>query len=179
VKITATAANQPPVANAGPDQIVIVNNIVAFDGSSSTDPDGTIASYAWDFGDTKTGSGVTTSHAYTTAGTYTVTLTVTDNGGLTGSDSATITLKTPAQTLQDLIIKVKGLGLPKGIEQGFLAKLDVAEKKITQEQYTPARNTLNAFINEVNAQRGKAITASQANELTAIAQRIINSIPGK
>jgi PKD repeat protein len=85
----------PPVANAGPDQTVIVNKPVIFDGSGSTDSDGTIVSYAWDFGDTHTGSGVTTTNVYTAAGTYTVTLTVTDNGGLTGSDTAVITVKTP------------------------------------------------------------------------------------
>jgi dipeptidyl aminopeptidase/acylaminoacyl peptidase len=171
--------NQPPVANAGQDQTVIVNEIATFDGSGSTDSDGTLETYAWDFGDTSIGSGMTTSHAYTVAGTYTVTLTVTDNEGLTGSDTTVITVQTPAEAVQDLITKVDGLGLPKGIEQSLLAKLDTAEKKITQEQYTPARNTLNAFINQVNAQRGKAITETQADELILIAQRIINSIPGK
>jgi hypothetical protein len=83
------------------------------------------------------------------------------------------------QPVQGLRIKVYELSLPSGIENGFIAKLKAAEKKITQEQYTPARNTLNAFINQVNAQRGKALTGTQADELIAIAQRIINSIPGK
>jgi len=86
---------------------------------------------------------------------------------------------TPTEAVRDLITKVDGKGLPKGIEQSLLAKLNVAEKKITQEQYTPARNTLKAFINEVNAQRGKALTTAQANDLIATAQRIINAIPGK
>jgi len=82
-------------------------------------------------------------------------------------------------TVHDLINNVDELGLPNGIEQGLLAKLDTAEKKIAQEQYTPGRNTLNAFINQVNAQRGKALTGTQADELIVIAQEIINSIPGK
>ncbi len=86
---------KPPVANAGQDQTVIVNEVVIFDGSGSTDSDGTIESYAWNFGDIHTGSGETTSHTYTVAGTYTVTLTVTDNEGLTGSDTTVITLPTP------------------------------------------------------------------------------------
>ena len=60
-----------------------VNNLQAsFDGSGSQDPDGSIASYVWDFGDgTPDGSGATPSHTYAAAGTYTVTLTVTDNKG--------------------------------------------------------------------------------------------------
>lgn len=57
---------------------------VDFNASGSYDPDGTITSYAWDFGDGTTGSGVTTSHVYAYEGTYTVTLTVTDNSGYTG-----------------------------------------------------------------------------------------------
>jgi hypothetical protein len=92
-------------------------------------------------------------------------------------NSLKLTGKTPV-AIQELITKVNGLGLPKGIERGLLAKLDVAEKKIIQEQYTPARNTLNAFINEVNAQRGKALTGTQADELITNAQQIINAIPG-
>ncbi|MGI8693513.1 MAG: PKD domain-containing protein, partial [Geodermatophilaceae bacterium] len=59
----------------------------SFNAGASTDGDGSIVSYSWTFGDNTTGSGVTTSHTYTTAGTKTVTLTVTDNAG--GTDSAT------------------------------------------------------------------------------------------
>ena len=60
---------------------------MSFDGSASNDPDGSISSYAWNFGDGNTGTGVTPSHTYTAAGTFAVTLTVTDDGGLT--DTAT------------------------------------------------------------------------------------------
>lgn len=53
---------------------------VDFNGSASSDPDGSIVSYAWDFGDSSAaGSGATPSHTYAAAGTYTVRLTVTDN----------------------------------------------------------------------------------------------------
>jgi PKD repeat protein len=60
---------------------------VSFDASNSSDEDGNIVVYKWDFGDGKMGWGVNTSHTYTKAGTFTIKLTVTDNTALT--DSAT------------------------------------------------------------------------------------------
>lgn len=58
-----------------------------FDATASTDPDGTIVGWSWDFGDGATGSGETTSHTYASAGDLTVVLTVTDDAG--GTDDAT------------------------------------------------------------------------------------------
>lgn len=90
--ITVTT-NLPPTANAGPDQAVAVGAQVSFDGGASTDPDGTVVVYAWNFGDgTPAGSGPNVTHTYASAGTYTATLTVTDNLGTTNSDIATITV---------------------------------------------------------------------------------------
>lgn len=59
----------------------------SFDGSGSSDLDGTIVSHAWDFGDTNAGSGPTPSHTYAADGNYLVTLTVTDDDGATDSTS--------------------------------------------------------------------------------------------
>ncbi|QCF37473.1 PKD domain-containing protein [Salinivibrio sp. YCSC6] len=64
----------------------------AFDASGASDTDGQIVSYQWDFGDGYQGSGVTASHQYGTAGTYSVTLTVTDDQGLTSSASKSFTV---------------------------------------------------------------------------------------
>ncbi len=62
----------------------------SFDGGSSADSDGTIAGYAWDFGDGTSGSGKAVSHTYGRAASYTVTLTVTDNAGATATDAKVI-----------------------------------------------------------------------------------------
>lgn len=91
ISVLVDNVNDPPVANAGPDQSAYVEETVYFDGSGSTDDRG-IVSYHWDFGDGSTGTGVTTTHTYLAAGTYTVILTVTDNGGLTASDTAIVTI---------------------------------------------------------------------------------------
>ncbi len=56
-----------------------------FDGMDSSDSDGSVVSYAWDFGDGATASGATPSHDFVTSGTRDVTLTVTDDEGTTGS----------------------------------------------------------------------------------------------
>ncbi|UCD24865.1 MAG: S8 family serine peptidase, partial [Gemmatimonadota bacterium] len=65
-----------------------------FDGNSSTDPDGTITAYSWDFGDGSVGTGVTTTHTYAAGGNYAVTLTVTDNEGATGDDTQNVSIAT-------------------------------------------------------------------------------------
>jgi PKD repeat protein len=84
----------PPTANAGPDLQVFAGDSVVFSGASSTDPDGTIESYSWSFGDgTPDGSGVTINHMYAIPGLYTAVLTVTDNDGLINSDSLQVTIK--------------------------------------------------------------------------------------
>jgi len=67
-----------------------VSETITFDASGSSDPDGMIINYIWDFGDGTTGAGMTVTHSYTLDGTYTVTLTVTDNDALTGTTTKTI-----------------------------------------------------------------------------------------
>ena len=84
--------NKSPVADAGPDQKAYVNMTVYFDGSGSIDPDGVIKSYGWSFGDGVSTSGVNVSHVYVSEGLYTVTLTVTDDKGATGSDTCVLTV---------------------------------------------------------------------------------------
>jgi len=68
---------------------------VSVDGSSSVDSDGTLSSYAWTFGDGGTASGATAGHTYSTGGTYTVTLTVTDDDGSTAVATHAVTVAAP------------------------------------------------------------------------------------
>ncbi len=92
-----------PIAVAGQNQSVNVGDTVSFNGGASTDNVG-IVSYAWSFGDGSTGSGVTITHVYNTAGTYTVTLTVMDAAGNSDSSTLKVTVSTPTQA--------SGIGAP-------------------------------------------------------------------
>ncbi|HSI99820.1 MAG TPA: PKD domain-containing protein [Patescibacteria group bacterium] len=86
--------NEPPVAEAGEDQLV-TSSEVRYDGTASADPDGTIASYEWDFGDSARGTGATPIHVYQKPGEYLVRLTVTDDSGTvrsSASDSVRVTV---------------------------------------------------------------------------------------
>jgi len=86
--LTATV-NDPPTAHPGGPYEAAAGEEITFDGSASSDSDGTIAQYDWDFGDGSTGTGETAVHSYDQAGTYTVTLTVTDDAGA-ASDVASV-----------------------------------------------------------------------------------------
>lgn len=76
---------------------------VSFDGSCSTDSDGTIASYVWSFGDGSAGSGKSVSHTFTTAAEFIVTLQVTDDQGATGTATTKVTAQ--EETATDLNIE--------------------------------------------------------------------------
>ncbi len=88
-----TVLNRPPVASFTESATTVYKGeVIRFNASQSYDPDGTIKSYTWDFGDGTNATGATVDHSYTNVGTYTVTLTVTDNDGATASISATKTV---------------------------------------------------------------------------------------
>ncbi|WP_457326669.1 PKD domain-containing protein, partial [Roseateles sp. P5_E11] len=91
VVITAPA-NQAPVANISGPTSGQVGASLSFSGAGSTDAEGPIASYAWTFGDGTSASGVSATKSYSAAGSYTVTLTVTDAGGLTNSKTQVVVI---------------------------------------------------------------------------------------
>lgn len=92
-------SNIPPIADAGGPYDAMRGKgqaVVTFDGSGSTDSDGIIVSYEWDFGDNSaTESGETVTHGYTSVGSYVATLTVTDDCGAIGQDTADVTIVGP------------------------------------------------------------------------------------
>jgi len=89
----APASNQPPVAAFGASCSALTCTFT----NSSSDPDGTVASSSWTFGDGATSTAQNPSHTYSVAGTYTVNLTVTDDSGSTNSVSHTVSVTAPNQ----------------------------------------------------------------------------------
>jgi subtilisin family serine protease len=97
-----TTPNQAPKASF---TFTTKDLTASFDASASSDSDGTIVSYAWNFGDGTTGSGKTTAKTYTAGGTFTVTLTVTDDKGATGVQSQNVTVTAPSSG-DDFVLSV-------------------------------------------------------------------------
>ncbi|ESP86882.1 PKD domain-containing protein [Candidatus Halobonum tyrrellensis] len=88
---------------------------VSFDASASSDADGSVASYAWNFGDGDSATGATPAHTFDSAGEYTVELTVTDDDGGTATATRTVSVSaalTPAD------FQVSGLTVPSSVAQG-------------------------------------------------------------
>jgi len=86
-------SNQMPVANAGGPYAAVVGDMISFDGSGSSDPDGTVVAWSWDFGDGSTGNGMSVQHTYSSPASYPVILTVTDDLGASSSDRTDATVR--------------------------------------------------------------------------------------
>jgi len=92
--------NQPPSAQFSytPSNPTTADT-VTFDGSGSSDEDGSIANYSWSGDDDLTGSGATTTHSFSAVGDYQVTLEVEDDNGATSSTSQTVTVDDGCETV--------------------------------------------------------------------------------
>jgi hypothetical protein len=103
--------NNPPHADAGRSQSVNVGDIVAFDGSGSSDSDGDALTFQWDFGDGQTGAGPRPIHQYYRAGQYPVSVTVSDGQS---RDTAYVTIivnEKPGFSLGGNMLLYVGLGV--------------------------------------------------------------------
>jgi len=94
-QVEPTYTDAPNVAPVAIIQASVTDLTVTVDGSSTVDGDGEIVEFAWDFGDGATAVGPSASHAYGAAGTYTVTLTATDDEGATSVADSDVTVAAP------------------------------------------------------------------------------------
>lgn len=87
-----TVTEPPNQAPTAAFSVAPTDLTVALDAAASQDPDGSVTKYVWKFGDGTSGTGATVHHTYATSGSYAVELTVTDNGGATGSTTKVLSV---------------------------------------------------------------------------------------
>ncbi len=108
--LVVTVSNAAPLVNAGPDGKTTINRAHIFKASFTDSGAVDTHTIAWDFGDNTTASGsLTPRHAYTTAGDYTVKLTITDNGGAATSDTLVVHVTPPLPAYLPVTMKVAPL----------------------------------------------------------------------
>jgi DNA/RNA endonuclease G (NUC1) len=158
VEIAVESNTKPPTAVIDGPYNSLENEPVAMSGAGSSDPDGDGLTYAWNFGDGTSGTGVTVSHAYRQAGTYTVRLTVTDIRGLVSTTTTTTTVITAAQALRQAISMVDRL-----ITSG---KLDASTASVLKAAITAATRQLD---------RGRVPTISQLQTAIRVLETLVSS----
>ncbi len=169
----------PTAAVDGPYSGYLPDEQIAMSGAGSSDPDaGQTLTYAWDFGDGATGTGVSVSHAYSAGGTYNVQLVVTDPLGLADTVTTTATVATPAEGVAEVEGLVQGLidggKVNNGNGKSLLSKLDGAIAALQNGQTNAGVNKLGAFLNELNAMvRSGRLSAADAAPLQDLVNRII------
>jgi len=96
ITVTNPPGNRPPVVEGAADPGSGNAPLAVRFTANGSDPDGGALTYRWEFGDGTSASGRTARHTYTRNGVYTAKVTVTDRGGLTGSDEVTVTVGNPS-----------------------------------------------------------------------------------
>jgi PKD repeat protein len=113
---------------------------VTADSSGTTDPNGGIVSRLIDFGDGTTSTAVTATHTYNTAGTFTVSLSITDKLGLSSSTSKTVTVQAPKTV--SVTVSPTSLTISSGGTQQFTAT--VANATDQAVSWTATAGTISA-----------------------------------
>jgi PKD repeat protein len=166
VTVTGSTTNQPPIAEFGPPAC-IAGTPCGFH-SGATDADGTIASEGtrWNFGDTSPEeTGIDVTHTYTAPGTYNVVLTVTDNGGATGTVTHALTVSPAAST--DCTTAGTVVNCLLGVNQRSTVKIVIVSQdcELAGDKLTiliPGQPEQTAFFNLCNRNPGEEYTVRDA-----------------
>ena len=162
------AVNVAPVAAAGGTYSGIVSETISLTGAASIDSDGTVSTYAWDLdsdGEYDDATGVRASFSAVTAGTFTVGLLVTDDGGLTSTDTATVTVSnSPTRIVTpDFVVRphvISGGDLPTAIIFQAFADTDISVVAVGTASLSQDIRIVDENVAEVGNYSGGVITAS-------------------
>ncbi len=167
---------EPPIADFTYTLSSPINTDIIEFIDTSTDSDGTLVSWWWNFGDGYYSDLQNPIHVYYSIGTYDVTLTVTDNDDASDTKTVSIEVRSPSQEVETLIEDIYDMELHQGLENSLIQKLMNVLQSIGYGWIDDAINQLNAFINQVEGQRGNKLTDEQADYLVSAAQAIIDSL---
>jgi DNA/RNA endonuclease G (NUC1) len=182
IEIAVESNTAPPAALTDGPYHAIQNEGIAMSAAGSSDPDGDALSYAWNFGDGTTASGVAATHAYAQPGTYTIRLIATDVRGLADTTTTTATVLSYAAALEQAVAMTSALIANGSINQGngraLIAKLDAAlqaeatDRRSLLVHLTQASRQLEGFV------RVGHIAADDAAPLGTLLQRITAALGG-
>ncbi len=188
--ISAAINDLGPTAVLTGDILLDERQMGNYDASGSTSSPDAIVLYEWDWdydGITFIPSGdvgATQSHVWNDDGTYTVAVRVTDDDGSSDITTLSVTVENPPPEImvENLSNDIDETELPASTKNNLTTSLDTASKVL--EDSNPKNdkasiNTLQAFINKIEAQRGKKIPTEIADELIAKAQEIIAELSGE
>ena len=178
IEIAVESNTVPPVAATdGPYSGYLPGENISMSGAASSDADaGQTLTYAWDFGDGSTATGMNVTHAYASAGTFNVQLIVTDPLALADTVTTTATVETQGQGAGDAKAIVAGLNISAGNAKSLNAKLDAAIAAFDRGNTGAAVNQLNALLNEINAMvTSGRLSSTDAAPLITLINRIITS----
>ncbi len=136
-----TPVNQLPQARANGPYAITTGTPLTMSSGGSFDPDGSLVSYQWTLGDGRTASGAAPTVTYATAGTYSITLTVTDNLGATASSSTTVAVTTAVPTAP---LRWRSVFSPVDVAAGTVA-LSITYDLRTDLSETPGAEALAQF----------------------------------
>ena len=176
IEIAVESNTKPPVAAHDGPYAAIQNESIDFSGAGSRDADGDALTYAWNFGDGGTASGVSATHAYERPGTFTVRLIVTDPRGLADTVVTTARIISHAAAVQQASGMIGSLvtagQLPDGNAQALQAKLASTQRALLADRHA-ARVHLDQAVKQLEIfVRQGFVTASHAAELEALLARI-------
>ena len=181
IEIAVESNTKPPVAVVNGPFTSLPGESVTMSAAGSSDPDGDALTYLWSFGDGSTGNGLSVSHTYAQAGSFTVRLIVRDIRNLADTVFTTATVLTPAQATDIALGLLDALAeagkVSAGNANSLEAKLRAGKKSLEADKTTAAIGQLGAALHEIEAMvRSGRLSEADAKPLRDLIERVIASV---